>query len=81
MTQSLLTARQLEVVTLIADGVPGSQIGELLGIGERTVSHHLREAQGRLGAVNRSSTIAQAFRLGVLPIGGDYFAPDLVVPS
>lgn len=43
-----LTERQFEVVNLLARGYTQAEIGEQLGIGRRTVGHHLASAAKRL---------------------------------
>lgn len=48
-----LTARQLEIALLAADGRTNREVAELLGISEHTVNTHLRAAFRRLGVTRR----------------------------
>ena len=44
-----LTAREREVVVLVANGMTNRQIAERLVVGNRTVDSHVRSALGKLG--------------------------------
>ncbi|GIV96978.1 MAG: helix-turn-helix transcriptional regulator [Herpetosiphonaceae bacterium] len=57
-----LTAREIEVLQLLAQGLANKQIAAVLGISEHTVKFHVSSIYGRLGATNR----AEAVRLGAL---------------
>jgi DNA-binding NarL/FixJ family response regulator len=48
-----ITRRELEVITLIADGLGNREIGERLGIREQTVKNHVNRIMGKLGARRR----------------------------
>jgi DNA-binding NarL/FixJ family response regulator len=61
-----LTARELDVLGLLAEGLPHEEIGRRLGISSETVRTHLRKASGRLGATTRTQAVATALRLGLL---------------
>jgi DNA-binding CsgD family transcriptional regulator len=61
-----LTARELQVLGLLADGLQLEEIGERLGIGSETVRTHLRKASDRLGALNRTNAVAIAIRLKLI---------------
>jgi DNA-binding NarL/FixJ family response regulator len=61
-----LTERELEVLSLLAEGLPHEAIGERLGIGSETVRTHLRMACGRLGATTRTQAVASALRAGLI---------------
>jgi DNA-binding NarL/FixJ family response regulator len=61
-----LTAREREVLRLLAEGWAHEQIGGHLGIGAETVRTHLRKASDRLGAANRTQAVATALRLGLI---------------
>ena len=64
--QSVLTARQLDIVALVARGLSNKEIGRELDITERTVKDHVSLIFGRLGAVNRADAIARAYALGLI---------------
>ncbi len=61
-----LTARELEVLTLLAEGLQHEEIGRRLGISSETVRTHLRKASDRLGASTRTQAVATALRLGLI---------------
>lgn len=61
-----LTEREAEVLRLIALGRSNRQIGEALFISPKTVSVHVSDLLGKLGAANRSQAAAIAHRLRLL---------------
>ena len=63
---SLLTARELEVLGLVADGATNRQAGALLHLSEATVKTHLLNAYGKLGVGDRAAAVAEGFRRGLL---------------
>jgi DNA-binding NarL/FixJ family response regulator len=54
---SSLTVRELEVLRLIARGLPNKQIAAELGISLRTVEGHLNNIFGKLGVASRTEAI------------------------
>jgi two-component system nitrate/nitrite response regulator NarL len=63
---SSLTEREVEVLSLLADGLRHDEIGTRLGIGSETVRTHLRKASDRLGAATRTQAVATALRQGLI---------------
>lgn len=61
-----LTARELEVLTLVAQGAPNKEIAQRLAISERTVKFHVSSIMGKLGAANRTEAVALATQQGVI---------------
>lgn len=61
-----LTARQREVLTLVANGNTNARIGEQLWITTETVNTILRAAYRTLHAHDRAHAVALALRLGEL---------------
>jgi ATP/maltotriose-dependent transcriptional regulator MalT len=61
-----LTAREVEVLTLAALGLPVSAIGERLAISRGTVKSHLENIYAKLGVVNRTAAVAHALRSGLI---------------
>ena len=61
-----LTAREREVLRLVAQGLPGKQIAGALGISERTVKFHTASLIRKLGADNRAQAVAVAAQRGLL---------------
>jgi DNA-binding CsgD family transcriptional regulator len=62
-----LTARQLQVVALLADGLRAEQIAQRLGIATSTVYRHVERANERAGVRSRSELVALAIRDGIVP--------------
>jgi DNA-binding NarL/FixJ family response regulator len=67
-----LTAREHDVVRLVADGRSNDEIGASLGIGSKTVETHLSRIFERFGVSSRTELAARAVREGWLdvPPGG-----------
>jgi DNA-binding NarL/FixJ family response regulator len=63
---SPLTARELEVLALAADGLTGRRIAERLQISPSTVKTHFEHIFRRLGVRDRTSAVAQAIRGGLI---------------
>ena len=61
-----LTAREQEVLGLLALGMTNARIAETLVISEKTAGHHVSRVLKKLGVGNRTEAAAQAARL--LPI-------------
>lgn len=63
-----LTAREQEVLELVAVGLTNEQVAARLVIATRTVDHHVSSVLGKLGVGNRRDAAAEAARLGLLPV-------------
>ncbi len=63
-----LTARELEVLVLLADGRGNRDIAEELGITEHTVKFHLGAIFGKLAASTRTEAVRRALELGLIHI-------------
>ena len=57
-----LTAREREVLGLVAKGLAGKQVASLLGISAKTVEHHKTRIYGKLGVANQAAAVAVAGR-------------------
>ncbi|PWU45177.1 hypothetical protein DLE60_07090 [Micromonospora globispora] len=62
-----LTARQLEVLALLADGLSDAEIGARLSLSARTVGHHVSALLVKLAVPNRGQAAAVARRQGLVP--------------
>ncbi len=62
-----LTARELEILVLLATGTPNQAIAEQLVVTLDTVKKHITHLLGKLGAANRTEAVARARQLGLLP--------------
>lgn len=63
-----LTERQLEILGLIADGLPAKVISARLGLSETTVRNHIRGILIRLSCHSQLEAVATARRAGLLEI-------------
>ena len=66
-SRSRLTPRELAVLRLAASGAQSSEIARALSLGEETVRSHLKKAQTKLGARNRTQAVAEALRQNLIP--------------
>jgi DNA-binding NarL/FixJ family response regulator len=66
-----LTAREREVLELLAAGLSNRAIGERLGVTEATVKAHLTRVYTRLGVTDRVSAAMRAREMGLGPKPGD----------
>jgi DNA-binding NarL/FixJ family response regulator len=64
-----LTARQAEVLTLLAAGLTNAQIAARLTVSAKTVDHHVSAVLGKLGVPTRGMAAAAARDRGLLPEG------------
>ncbi|NGO14482.1 AAA family ATPase [Streptomyces sp. HC44] len=64
-----LTARQSDVLDLVAEGLTNAQIAGRLVLSVRTVDHHVAAILGKLGASSRREAAKTAQTLGVLRLG------------
>ena len=63
-----LTAREMDVLRLIAEGLPNKAIAVRLEISEFTVKFHVNAILGKLGAQSRTEAAMTAARLGLIPL-------------
>lgn len=61
-----LTERELEVLRLLAQGMPNKEIASHLVISERTAKFHVSSIMGKLGATNRTEAVALAAQRGLI---------------
>jgi DNA-binding NarL/FixJ family response regulator len=62
------TARELEVLALLAQGRPNKEIAAALRITERTVKFHVSAILSRLGVTNRTEAVGRAAQLGLIEL-------------
>lgn len=61
-----LSRRELEVLTLAAEGLSNQEIGNALVISNRTVASHVEHILDKLSAPNRAAAAAYALREGFI---------------
>ena len=64
-----LSAREVEVLTLVAAGNSNREIGQLLSVTEETAKAHLKHILAKLGANDRTHAVTLALSRGILPAG------------
>ncbi len=60
-----LTAREQQVLALVADGLPDREISRRLFISERTVQHHVSAVLSKIGVSSRTAAAREAARMGI----------------
>jgi len=63
-----LTERELEVLHLLAQGMPNKEIAANLVISERTAKFHVSSIMSKLGATNRTEAVALAAQHGLITL-------------
>jgi DNA-binding NarL/FixJ family response regulator len=63
-----LTARELEVLGLVANGLDNRAIGGQLGISRSTVKHHLEAIYAKLDVHGRTEAVREGMRKGLVPL-------------
>ena len=61
-----LTARETEVLALVAEGFSNKAIADRLGISDQTAKFHVASIAGKLGAANRTEAVRRAVRRGLI---------------
>lgn len=66
MSGNRLTARQLQVLRVMAEGLTTAAIARRLGISPHTAARHVEAVYAALGTHDRASTVLTGYRLGLL---------------
>ena len=61
-----LSAREIEVLTLIVDGLPNRLIAHQLNIAEATAKNHVKHILGKLGVRDRTQAATTAIQRGIV---------------
>jgi NarL family two-component system response regulator LiaR len=61
-----LTAREIEILRLLAQGQSTRDISEALYISPRTTATHVTNILGKLGLTSRTAAVAYAMRTGLV---------------
>jgi ATP/maltotriose-dependent transcriptional regulator MalT len=62
-----ITAREFEILTLVARGLSNREIASQLFVSENTVKTHCARAFDKLGAARRTQAVQRGKELGLLP--------------
>ena len=63
-----LTARELEVLRLVARGLGNKEIAAELGLSTHTVKYHLASVLAKLGVGSRTEAVSRGMRTGLVPL-------------
>ena len=63
---TLLSARERDVLLLVAEGRRDQEIAAQLFLSHHTVANHVRNILGKLGVSSRAAAVAHAVRQGLL---------------
>jgi DNA-binding NarL/FixJ family response regulator len=66
--EETLTPRELEVLTLLAEGLANKAIAERLRISDQTVKFHVAAICGKLDAANRTDAVRRGIRRGLVSL-------------
>lgn len=66
--KKILTNREEEVFSLLIENKSTREIGEILGISEKTVRNHISNAMQKLGVKGRAQAVVELIRLGSITI-------------
>jgi len=66
--QEELTARELEIVTLLAQGLSNQEIADRLSIAEKTVRSHITHLFAKMGVEDRTQAVLAAIQRGLVHI-------------
>ena len=61
-----LTGREMEVLQLLAEGLPNKIIANKLSITDHTVKFHVNAIMGKLGVQSRTEAVVRATKLGLI---------------
>ncbi|MEX0832897.1 MAG: response regulator transcription factor [Actinomycetota bacterium] len=67
---SLLTPREREVLSLIAEGLANNEIADRLGVAPRTVEAHIHEVLARLGVHSKIEALLFGVQHGIVSLPG-----------
>jgi DNA-binding CsgD family transcriptional regulator len=66
LSEKQLTAREIGIIQLVADGLSNREVGERLHLSPLTIKSHLARITQKLGNGSRAAQVAIAWRRGLL---------------
>jgi DNA-binding CsgD family transcriptional regulator len=76
-----LTAREVEVLILLARGMSNKQIAERLVITPKTAGNHVEHSYAKIDASNRAAAAMFAVQHGLIPGGEDRYGIGTLIPQ
>jgi DNA-binding NarL/FixJ family response regulator len=67
-SRTLLTPREIEILTAIGEGMSNKAAARALGISAHTVKFHLEAVFSKLGAANRAEAVAKGLRRRLIEV-------------
>lgn len=67
--EEALSAREIDILSLVARGMSNREIAKRLWISETTVKSHMLHVFGKLGVSDRTAAVTEALRRGVIRLG------------
>jgi DNA-binding CsgD family transcriptional regulator len=64
----VLTARELDVLKLVLEGLSNAEIATRLGVSARTVHAHISNSLKKTGTRTRVQLVVHALRTGIVPL-------------
>lgn len=61
-----LTAREVEVLRMLAEGLANKEIASRLGVTDHTIKFHISSILGKLGAATRTEAVTMGVRMGLI---------------
>jgi DNA-binding NarL/FixJ family response regulator len=71
-----LTAREMDVLSLVARGLGNKEVGDVLGTASGTVKAHMQSILSKLGAKDRTHAVTIALRRGIIHFHSSDIAPS-----
>ena len=68
MDEGIVSAREEEVIQLVADGLGTTEIAERMFISQKTVKNHLASIYDKLNARDRTQAVLTAVRMGIVKL-------------
>ena len=72
-----LTAREVDVLSLVARGLGNKEVGDVLGTASGTVKAHMQSILSKLGAKDRTHAVTIALRRGIIHLHSPGMASSL----
>jgi DNA-binding NarL/FixJ family response regulator len=66
--EALISAREEEVLQLVADGLGTTEIADKLFISQKTVKNHLASIYEKLNARDRTQAVLMAVKMGIVKL-------------